>query len=50
MKKLVRRMSALRMRVPSLANMAQQEPNGDISYLPTGAAEGKTLSSSAQNQ
>ncbi|XP_057216091.1 zinc finger protein 346 [Triplophysa rosa] len=39
MKRLVRRMSSLRMRDPYLANMAQQEPNGDLSYLPTGAVD-----------
>ncbi|CAM4671271.1 unnamed protein product [Leuciscus chuanchicus] len=40
MKKLVRRMSRLRMRNPPPATiMAQQEPNGDFPYLPSGAAE-----------
>ncbi|XP_077053005.1 zinc finger protein 346 isoform X2 [Siphateles boraxobius] len=40
MKRLVRRMSRLRMRNPPPATiMAQQEPNGDFPYLPSGAAE-----------
>ncbi|KAG1926133.1 zinc finger protein 346 isoform X2 [Pimephales promelas] len=40
MKRLVRRMSHLRMRNPPPASiMAQQEPNGDFPYLPSGAAE-----------
>ncbi|XP_058613845.1 zinc finger protein 346 isoform X1 [Onychostoma macrolepis] len=40
MKRLVQRMYRLRMRDPPPANiMAQQEPNGDFPYLPSGAAE-----------
>ncbi|KAI2651108.1 Zinc finger protein 346 [Labeo rohita] len=40
MKRLVKRMYRLRMRDPPPANiMAQQEPNGDFPYLPSGAAE-----------
>ncbi|XP_067280791.1 zinc finger protein 346 [Pseudorasbora parva] len=40
MKRLVQRMYGMRMRDPPPANiMAQQEPNGDFPYLPSGAAE-----------
>ncbi|XP_016130466.1 zinc finger protein 346-like [Sinocyclocheilus grahami] len=39
MKRLAQRMYRLRMRDPPPANMAQQEPNGDFPYLPSGAAE-----------
>lgn len=51
MKRLVRRMSCLRMRNPPPATiMAQQEPNGDFPYLPSGAAEGKRSATLNQNK
>lgn len=51
MKRLVQRMSRLRMRDPPPASiMAQQEPNGDFPYLPSGAAEGKRPATFIQNK
>ncbi len=51
METLVQRMCRLRMRDPPPASiMAQQEPNGDFPYLPSGAAEGKRSATFIQNK
>lgn len=51
METLVQRMYRLRMRDPPPASiMAQQEPNGDFPYLPSGAAEGKRSATFIQNK